>query len=66
MVKGGKKVGEVVAGRVSLWEAFGAVPDPRRAAGKRHPLQAVLTLCAVAVLSGCRSLYAIAQFGRDQ
>jgi hypothetical protein len=66
MVKEGKKEGEAVAERVSLWEAFALVPDPRRAVGKRHPLQAVLTLCAVAVLSGCRSLYAVAQFGRDQ
>ena len=49
----------------SLYEAFASVPDPRQASGKRHPLQAVLTLICVAMLSGCRSLYAIAQFGRD-
>jgi hypothetical protein len=48
-----------------LWEAFAEVPDPRGAKGKRHPLPAVLTLAAVAMLSGARSLYAIAQFGRD-
>ena len=54
------------AERVSLWECFARVPDPRRASGRRHPLQAVLTLCAVAVLSGARSLYAAAQFGRDR
>lgn len=50
---------------VSLWEAFGQVPDPRQASGLRYPLQAVLTLTSVAMLSGSRSLYAIAQFGRD-
>ena len=60
------KEGKDAAERVSFWEALAAVPDPRDASGKRHPLQAVLTLCAVAVLSGSRSLYAIAQFGRDR
>jgi hypothetical protein len=51
---------------VSLYEAFGDVPDPRDASGRRHPLQAILALTAVAMLSGARSLYAIAQFGRDR
>lgn len=51
---------------VSLWEAFGEVPDPRDAQGRRHPLPAILALTAVALLSGARSLYAIAQFGRDR
>ena len=51
---------------ISLWEAFSEVPDPRSRSGQRHPLQAVLTLTTVAMLSGCRSLYAIAQFGRDR
>jgi hypothetical protein len=51
---------------VSLWELFVEVPDPRDASGRRHPLQAVLTLTSVAILSGARSLYAIAQFGRDR
>jgi hypothetical protein len=51
---------------VSLWETFAQVPDPRDASGRRHPLQAVLTLTSVAILSGGRSLYAIAQFGRDR
>ncbi len=49
-----------------LWETLSEVPDPRQASGKRHPLAAILTLSAVAVLSGARSLYAIAQFGRDR
>jgi len=51
---------------VSLWEAFEQVPDPRDAQGRRHPLPAILALTAVAILSGSRSLYAIAQFGRDR
>ncbi len=51
---------------VSLFDCFSLVPDPRSALGKRHPLSAVLTLCSVAMLCGCRSLYAIAQFGRDR
>src|SRR5437660_2415772 len=51
---------------ISLWEALATIPDPRNASGKRHPLQAILTLSAVAILSGSRSLYAIAQFGRDR
>ena len=37
---------------VSLWEMFAEVPDPREASGRRHPLQAVLTLTSVAILSG--------------
>ena len=51
---------------ISLWDALATIPDPRDASGRRHPLQAMLTLSAVAILSGCRSLYAIAQFGRDR
>jgi hypothetical protein len=54
-----------MATSISLWEAFGEVPDPRQASGTRFPLQAVLTLASVAMLSGARSLYAIAEFGRD-
>ena len=55
-----------MSGAISLWEAFAEVPDPREAQGRRHPLPAVLSLAAVAILSGARSLYAIAQFGRDR
>ncbi len=49
-----------------LREAFGRVPDPRRARGKRHPLGAILTQAAVALLEGARSVDAIAQWGRLQ
>jgi len=55
-----------MARSVSLWEVFAEVPDPRDSQGRRHPLPAVLTLAVVAMLSGARSLYAIAQFGRDR
>ena len=51
--------------RVSLWEMLGEVPDPRGRRGKRYELQALLTLSSVAILCGMRSLFAIAQFGRD-
>ena len=60
------KEGTPAAERVSLWDCFADVPDPRDESGKRHPLRAVLTLVAVAMLAGCRSLYAAAQFGRDR
>jgi hypothetical protein len=49
----------------SLFAALDQVPDFRHPGGKRHPLRAVLALSVCAMLSGCRSLYAIAQFGRD-
>ena len=49
----------------SLWEYFQEVPDPRSRQGRRYPLPAILTLASVAMLSGIRSLYAMAQFGRD-
>lgn len=51
---------------ISLFDCFSNVPDPRSPLGKRHPLGAILTLCSVAMLCGSRSLYAIAQFGRDR
>jgi hypothetical protein len=51
--------------KLSLAEAFALVPDPRDRRGREHPLVAVLCLTVTAVLAGCRSLQAIAQFGRD-
>ena len=51
---------------LSLMEAFAKVPDPREKRGRRHPLPAMLALSTVAMLSGAKSLYAIAQWGRLQ
>src|SRR5919197_460323 len=50
---------------LSLVGELARVPDPRSRKGRRHPLTAILSLTVVAVLAGCKSLEAIAQFGRD-
>jgi hypothetical protein len=50
----------------SLMEVLASVPDPRSRHGRRHPLPAILALAVGAMLCGARSLYAIAQWGRDQ
>lgn len=42
-----------------------AVPDPRQPRGRRHPLPAILALACAAMLAGCDSLLAIADWGRD-
>lgn len=46
----------------SLPEFFKAVPDPRRPAGRRHPIQVVLSIAAAAVLCGMRGYKAIADW----
>ena len=51
---------------LSLVEHLAIVPDPRSRKGRRHPLTAILSLSVVAILAGCKSLEAIAQFGRDR
>ena len=50
----------------SLVAAFAAVPDTRDPHGRRHPLPAILALSTAAMLAGARSLYAIAQWGRER
>lgn len=49
-----------------LVRALAEMPDPRSRHGRRHPLPAILALATVAMLCGARSLYAIAQWGREQ
>ena len=49
----------------SLYDVFRQIPDPRARRGKVYPLASVLTLASIAMLCGCRSLAAIAQWGRD-
>ena len=48
-----------------LLEVLREIEDPRKPKGMRHPLPAVLALSVCAMLSGARSLYAIAQWGRE-
>ena len=49
-----------------LLEVLAQIPDPRKPRGLRHPLPAILSLAVVAMLTGCKSYHAIAQFGRDK
>lgn len=51
---------------MTLREALDLVPDHRSSQGRRHSLGAILALATCAMLCGARSLYAIAQWGRDQ
>jgi hypothetical protein len=51
---------------LSLLEELAKVPDPRSRRGIRHPLPAILSLTILAMLTGCKSYTAIAQFGRDK
>ena len=53
-----------------LLDALSEIEDPRKAKGVRHPLSAVLVsavlaLSVCAMLSGARSLYAIARWDRE-
>jgi hypothetical protein len=51
---------------LSLLDVLAAIPDPRHRRGIRHPLSAVLGLAVLAMLTGCKSYTAIAQFGREK
>ena len=55
----------------SLAAVLAVIPEPRRPTGWRPdhpplPLVTLLQVCVVAILCGARSLYAIAQWGREQ
>jgi hypothetical protein len=41
------------------------IGDPRRPSGRRHPLVAILAMAAAAVLTGARSMTAIAEWAQD-
>src|SRR5262249_44706318 len=58
--------GFAVSSPLCLLEVLATVPDPRHPQGLRHPLAAVLGLAVLAMLTGCQSYEAIAQFGREK
>ena len=47
-----------------LMDILAEVNDPRKQKGKRHPLQAILALSLIAILSGAKNYTAIAEYGR--
>lgn len=49
----------------TLTSALALIPDHRSARGRSYPLVSLLTFAATAMLCGAKSLYAIAQWGRD-
>lgn len=46
-------------------DVFAAMPDFRKARGKRHPFQAIFALACCAMVCGARSSRAIADWGRN-
>jgi hypothetical protein len=56
-------LGDAEAGHLLAYPA--AVPDPRVPTGRRHPLVAILALAAAAVLTGARSMAAVAEWAAD-
>lgn len=60
-----KTVARASAPEGSWRAALQALPDVRRGQGKVHPLDGMLALAVCALLCGCRSLYAISQWGRE-
>jgi len=49
----------------SLPAFFAAIPDSRRAQGRRHPLPVVLAIATAAVLCGARGYKTISQWAED-
>ncbi len=58
-------IGRHTAPEGSLRAALQTLPDVRRGQGKVHRLDGMLALAVCALLCGCRSLYAISQWGRE-
>ncbi|WP_329538410.1 ISAs1 family transposase (plasmid) [Streptomyces sp. NBC_01450] len=52
-------------GLCTLADVLDQVPDPRRVRGRRYRIGSLLALCLVAVLSGTKSVAAIARFAAD-
>lgn len=50
---------------LSLYQAFGAVPDPRSRHGQRYDLPYLLTCLVAALLCNCNSLEAVGEWCRD-
>jgi hypothetical protein len=50
---------------VTLWDCLGSVHDRRSRQGRRYSLRSVLALSIAAVMGGCSSLGAIAQWIRE-
>ena len=50
---------------LSLTESLADLPDPRSRHGQRFPLLPILSLVALALLMGRKSLKGIAPFGRQ-
>ena len=54
------------ASLLSVYKAFGAVPDPRSRHGQRYDLPYLLTCLVAALLCNCNSLEAVGEWCRDQ
>ncbi len=51
-------------GARSLWDVLSALPDHRRAEGKRYPLASLLLIAIAAMLAGRRDQLGIVRWGR--
>ena len=47
-----------------LLDILAETSDPRKKKGRHHSLKAILSLVILAMLAGCRSYTAIAEYGR--
>jgi hypothetical protein len=50
--------------KLTLYDAFAQIPDPRHRQGRRHSVRAILAMTTAAILCGCRGVDAISQWGR--